>query len=271
LSDGFLERRFKMIVSPNPIPGTPRWLFVVILLCAVALLPLGVAYAQDFEAVGKRLRAAVAAGELTAEQARAMMAALRKAGGADVRAVGIRLRKAVAAGELTAEQARTMMATLEKASGARRDRGADRVQAYLTKVKKDLEAAVRAGKITREQAAKRYQGAEKAVKERMAAGRRQPDAKRISREDFVRAAAEIRKAVAAGKISEEAARTRLAEMRRAMADRGAKDRKRESRAEYRAIEQRIRSAVEAGKMSKEEAERKLIELRKRMFGLGRSF
>ena len=37
--------------------------------------------AQDYEAVGRRLRAAVAAGELSGEQARAMLVALWKVGG----------------------------------------------------------------------------------------------------------------------------------------------------------------------------------------------
>lgn len=45
---------------------------------SVCLLPAGAAVAQDFEAVGSRLREAVAAGELTEDQAREMMDALRR-------------------------------------------------------------------------------------------------------------------------------------------------------------------------------------------------
>lgn len=46
-SGGSLERRFRMIVSNNPIPKTPRWLVAGVLLSALVLLPLGVAYAQE--------------------------------------------------------------------------------------------------------------------------------------------------------------------------------------------------------------------------------
>jgi len=46
-SGGFLERRFRMIVSDNPIPRTPRWLVAGVLLAALTVLPLGVTYAQD--------------------------------------------------------------------------------------------------------------------------------------------------------------------------------------------------------------------------------
>ncbi|MBI9018764.1 MAG: M48 family metalloprotease [Phycisphaerae bacterium] len=52
-------------------------LFVAIILgCA----GIQTAFAQDYDAVGRRLRAAVQAGEITGEQARIMLGALRKAG-----------------------------------------------------------------------------------------------------------------------------------------------------------------------------------------------
>jgi len=81
INGGEGERRFKMIVSANPISRTPRWLRAVTLLCAVVLLPLGQAFAQepDYEAVGERLIKAVEAGELTPEQASAMMGELARA------------------------------------------------------------------------------------------------------------------------------------------------------------------------------------------------
>ena len=78
-SGGFLERRFRMIVSNNPIPKTPRWLVAGVLLTALTLLPLGVAYAQDrdcerskedCERIALELREMVASGEITPEAAR---------------------------------------------------------------------------------------------------------------------------------------------------------------------------------------------------------
>lgn len=43
-------------------------------------MPLGLAYAQDYRAVKKRLRAAVEAGELTSEQVGAMLKTLKEVG-----------------------------------------------------------------------------------------------------------------------------------------------------------------------------------------------
>ena len=71
-----------MIVSDNPRRSNSRWLRVCVLLCAVVVLPLGIASAQDYKAVEKRLGEAVANGELSLAQASVMMDALRKAGGA---------------------------------------------------------------------------------------------------------------------------------------------------------------------------------------------
>lgn len=78
-SGGTLERRFLMIVSQGSLNRAPRWLrgLCVLSLC---FLPLGVAQAQspDYEAVGKRLVKAVQKGELSAQQARAMMGELAR-------------------------------------------------------------------------------------------------------------------------------------------------------------------------------------------------
>jgi len=65
-----------MNASRTPNRRTSRWLWACVPLCAVALLALGVAYAdnrgqddQDCEARGRSLREMVDAGELTREQA----------------------------------------------------------------------------------------------------------------------------------------------------------------------------------------------------------
>ena len=94
-----------MIVSETPSRKTSRWLQACVLLCAALTLPLGLAYAQDYNAVERRLGEAVSKGELTLEHAGVMMEALRKAGGArekwpnrgEIAAVGKKIRAAVAA------------------------------------------------------------------------------------------------------------------------------------------------------------------------------
>ena len=101
-----------MIVSETPSRVNSRRLQACVLLCAFVVLPYGVAYAQDYEAVGKRLKAAVEAGEITGEQARAMLGTLRKTG------------------------------------GTKKDQVSDGEKAYLMKVKEQLGALIEEGKIS---------------------------------------------------------------------------------------------------------------------------
>ena len=115
-----------MIVSETPHRVNSRWSQACVLLCAMVVLPLGVVYAQDYEAVGKRLRAAVEAGELTGGQARAML------------------------GVLTESRRRQERAKIRP-----------KRRAYLTKVKKELGAAVEAGEISKEDAVKKYEARRK--------------------------------------------------------------------------------------------------------------
>jgi len=228
-SGGFLERRFKMIVSTNPNRTNSRRLqMCVVLLCALVVLPLGIASAQDYEAVGRRLREAVAAGELTGEQARAMMEALRKA-------------------------------------SARKDEGADRARAYLMKVRKELGEAVEAGEISREDATKRYEATEKGIRERMAAGRAQRGERRITIEDYRRAEASMRKMVKEGKAKPEHVERRLIQMRKMMGDQSKRGDERgdRERPDWEAIKKRIEGAVESGKITREEADARYKAIRER--------
>jgi len=221
-SGGFLERRFKMIVSNKPQQSNTRWLQVCVLLCAVVVLPLGIASAADYEAVGRRLRAAVAAGELTGEEARAMLGALLKVGEArdkkdiDYEGVSRRIRASVAAGEITKEQ------------------GKERLAAYRRRME---------------------------MAERDKRGER-----RITREDYARTEAELDKAIAAGRISEEDAKARLNEMRRIMAGQSERGRRGITIEEYRCAETKMRKMIEDGKAKLEDVERRLIEMRKMIGG-----
>lgn len=78
-SGGFLERRFTMIMSDNSKRKNRRLLQVCVLACVMVVLPLGIVSAADYEAVNKRLKAAIEAGELTAHEAEIMLDALPKA------------------------------------------------------------------------------------------------------------------------------------------------------------------------------------------------
>ncbi len=133
-SGGSLERRFRMIVSGKSSQASSRWLRMCVLACAVAVLPLGLASAQNYESVGKRLQRSVKRGEITQQQADAMMGVLKK-------------------------------------ETDRKDQDTDKATAHLMKLKKDLGAAVEAGKISKEDAAKKYEVAAKGLKEKPAAQR----------------------------------------------------------------------------------------------------
>jgi beta-lactamase regulating signal transducer with metallopeptidase domain/polyhydroxyalkanoate synthesis regulator phasin len=76
-SGGFLERRFKMIVSKNPIGSNLSWMQACIVILALAVLPLGVVYAADIEAVQRRLGESVAEGDLSLREAADMLDLLR--------------------------------------------------------------------------------------------------------------------------------------------------------------------------------------------------
>ncbi len=153
-----------------------------------------------------------------------------------------------------------------------RDHGkGDRAREYLMEVRRELGAAVEAGKISREDAAKKYEAAAKGIRERMAAGRRQTRTKHITKEDLARAGIEIRKAVAAGKITAEQGRAKMEAMRRMMgqpsergAERGAT--RRPTRVDWGRIKDRIEGAVKRGDMTREEADAKYKEIRERTAG-----
>ena len=72
---GSLERRMRRMIANHTVGAESRWLRRCVWVAAGLFLPVGVvSYAQDYEAVGKRLEAAVEADELSGPQARFMLA-----------------------------------------------------------------------------------------------------------------------------------------------------------------------------------------------------
>ena len=131
-SGGFLERRFRMIVSETPNRVSSRKLQACVLLCAMAVLPFGLASAQDYDAVAKRLGQAVEHHELTEAQADAMLATLKKMAqktgeedelNAYFEEVWAKLQAAVKDGKMSAEDAETKMSAIKKAKlgGGKKD------------------------------------------------------------------------------------------------------------------------------------------------------
>ena len=195
-SGGSLERRFRMIVSMNTVAPIPRWLSGGMLALAMGLLPLGIAYAQDFDAFERRLGAAVSDGEINLSQAQAMMRALRATSGNHqleklkagieqrLRHVGEELRKRVAAGEITQKQmegeyevAERKMWTYYRKAKMQGDRGKDEHvenqdalrERYMYRIR-EIEEAMKSGEISPEEGARAIEetkrGMEKAVRDR---------------------------------------------------------------------------------------------------------
>ncbi len=230
-----------------------------LLACACLLVPLTSLQAQktDYAAVGRRLKAAVAAGELTGDQAIAMWGALRK-------------------------------------TSNNKDQGSARAKVYLAKVKKELGALLQADRITKEQAAKRYADAVKAIQARMGSrstGKRatskkskQPDREREYLENVRK---KLGQAVKSGKMSRREASKKFADVKKGLQKKKAASKRRtkasgkkrtkaigkKKRDSLKQIEidlGKIQRAIKTGRLSTRDAELKMRSMRKRMTALERS-
>ena len=123
-----------MIVSGKTDRSRSRWPQVCVLLGAMLVLPLGLAYGEDLDAktnaylkqVWSELQAEVEAGNMSAEDAEARMTALKKAKLGDGKEADAameaylektwgKLQAAVKAGKLTEAQAKEKMTAIKKA------------------------------------------------------------------------------------------------------------------------------------------------------------
>ena len=146
-----------MVVSETLNRVKTHTLQACVLLCTMAVLPCSMAYAQDYEAVGKRLRAAVEAGELTGEQARAMLGALRKTAEregernpavndervAKYRGIAARIKAAVEAGKLSEEDSPYGLPKVRTAYRVKTKKVAKKVAKKVKKAAKKVKKAVR--------------------------------------------------------------------------------------------------------------------------------
>ncbi|KAA3605531.1 MAG: hypothetical protein DWQ01_19635 [Planctomycetota bacterium] len=291
-SGGFLEKRFRMIVSAKSLRTTPRWFQATVLFGATALLPVGLIHAQepDMEAVGKRLVQAVHAGELTGEQAEVMIAVLAQTRFAEqleeagrrkenrLRSTDLeeieqwkfRIRKAVEQGEITSKEAEARLQELRRRTGRQwgerwGERQGERGGEPGARSEK-LRGGRRSGVVRDSQV--EYQDVEAKVKAAIRAGE-------LSREEGIkklesyrkRLEQEAQKSEAKGarrwgeadrRSGEANGRRRGVERRSASSD----DVQAGIRNRYTQIEADIKAAVNAGQLSKEAAEKKLEEIRR---------
>lgn len=296
------------MVTENRIVAAARRIGAFALLCALGFAPLGAAFAQepDFEAVGARLVEAVKAGELTREQAAAMMGELARARfaqrlahalGEPGRAAAPKTlgrhfldlgvseetlawtRKALAGSGIGGARADQVLGLMLRLLTASREKPVELDQAMLDRFMGDfglsraqigavleltrrlskglhlrdrIQAAVKAGDLSAEEGTKKLLAARKEL-----FGDRtheQPDPRPAPRGDLEKAAQEIHKAVAEGKLSPEEGRAKMERLRKALAERAAgKGTERPQREETERVKEAIRAAVKEGKITEAQA------------------
>ncbi len=245
-----------MIVADTPNRTHSIWLRAAVLLCAVIVLPFGLAQAEDFGAVHNRLKKAVEAGELSKEQAHVMLGALKKTTAKkhdDKREVHAHLehawkelQSAVAAGKISKEQAHAKMEAIKRAKLG----GGEQKQPNWDEIKRHIEGAVKAGKMTREQADAKYRH----IKEHFAHEQKTTKTHHDQREHhayFGRVWNELQSAVAAGKMSKEQAHAKMEAIKRAKLGGGE-----QKKPNWDEIKRHVEGAVKAGKMTREQADAK---------------
>lgn len=210
-----------MIISGRRTPSTSRWLQACVLALAALVIPCGVTYSQDHDAVARRLKAAVKAGELTGKQAEAMLQTLKKTAAA----TKAHPKKGTVKGKKDIDP---KVAALKKAAaskkaapkkGAAKDKAGKKGVDYEAAGAK-IKAAVKAGKLTEEEARARWAALKKTAAARKAPAKKGP-ARAKKDIDYKAAAAKLKAAVKAGKLTEKEARAKWAAIQKA-ADRDGK-------------------------------------------------
>ena len=233
-----------MIVSHNPDRSKSRWLQACVLLCAMVVLPLGVASAEDIEAVWERLQTAVKKGEITEKQAHIMMGALK--------------------GSLYEPKKKDSRG--EDSRNERPDR--ERIDAHVREIWGKLQHAVKEGKMSQEDAHKKMGE----IKKRLHGRAEHRPGRGMGEEERVHARLgetwkRLKHAVGEGKMSKEDAGRKMSEIKKealSRFDRKDKDRRQErhekggSTAEQigrwvKSVGEDIRKAAEAGKITREQA------------------
>ena len=273
-SGGSLEKRLKMIIAEKTW-NVPFALRMAVIAIATCVLPFGVVYAQDFEAVEKRLGGAVESGEISLEQANIMMQALREAARHEHEHEHHReheaernesLRRIAGALAEVGVQRDSMGPTIEIIRKVARD-----IQEKGNSFKLDKEIAVYLSdelNLSREQIGQVIEIAER-LADSYEGDEDNREREMDNRErEYVHIVERIKAAVDKGELSEEDAERKIIELRKEMFhDREHEYEEREMDARKRrlmSMSERIKKALQNGDISYEEAEKKMIELRKQM-------
>ena len=227
-SGGNLEKRMKHILTQTP-SRKPRILQICVLLASTAFLPLGIARAQEKKpkkktkleqvskerqrAVFQKIREAVAAGDLTREEAAKKMEAIKKRAQRDhgprakYAEAEAKMKAAVEAGKMTRAEAEKRLARLAKQ--LKTVSGNEAAKDKMRAVAEEIEEARKAGKITDKEAREKQE----ALRRRVASSGKATD-QGMRRQKYADAERKLKKAVEAGELSEEAAKNRLMQFKK---------------------------------------------------------
>jgi hypothetical protein len=186
-----------------------------------------VAQQPDLAELGVKLKAAIAAGKLTEEEAKAIYAKAAAGQGkskegtkpkpvkVDLEGLKTKLEAAIAAGKITEEEAKAIYAKATAGQGKSKEGTKSKpVKVDLEGLKAKLEAAIAAGKITEEEA--------KAIYSKTAAGQDESkDGAKFEKgglaEAYEKVAQEVRAALKVGKITEQQAKEKLSAFKKQLA------------------------------------------------------
>jgi beta-lactamase regulating signal transducer with metallopeptidase domain/polyhydroxyalkanoate synthesis regulator phasin len=258
-----LKRRIEMIVSGNVSPVRKWRGRLLIFAAALAVLPIGMTAAQDYKSVERRLGRAVKKGEISTEQAKVMMEALRRSTAGDGEAQKLRegvatriaqIKKLVASGEMSYDEGTRLIEETRRpleASAKKTAEGelAKKKQRYNA-ISREIKAAVEAGKLTKEEAEKKLVAVRKEMFDTPASEDSELDKKRAAIKYRMR---EIETLIKEGKLSREEGGELLRETKQALEKFNAGHAESSERAQ--AIEYRVREIkelIESGKLSREE-------------------
>jgi polyhydroxyalkanoate synthesis regulator phasin len=227
-SGGNLEKRMKHILTQTP-SRKPRILQICVLLASTAFLPLGIARAQEKKpkkktnleqvskerqrAVFQKIREAVAAGDLTREEAAKKMEAIKKGAQRDhgprakYAEAEAKMKAAVEAGKMTRAEVEKRLSRLAKQ--LRATSGNKPANEKMRAVAEEIEEARKAGKITDKEAREKQEALRRRV-----AGSGKANDQRMRRQKYADAERKLKKAVEAGELSEEAAKNRLMQFKK---------------------------------------------------------
>jgi len=261
-SGGFLERRFKMIVSKASKRSNSRWLNACVLLCAVVLLPVGIASAQDYKAVERRLGEAVANGEISLEQAGIMMDALRRAGGGEK-------QPAKSKSDANLEKAGGDVAKKSDASGVtiQKTKAAGitpRLSKHITgehyaREEVELKRLVTEGKMSKEDFRSRLNGMREKIGPEEEGAAKKGAVKKIGSEDFAQGKTKSSKAIAVPKKTIKQGPTKIAPTGKKIGDKAKGFSEKNTSAE--GIKKRVKGDVKRTDTTKEKADAKQKAIR----------